>query len=90
MADFDLALDNLSGEHIALETIVVGLCLELKAAGLGRLVEGALTYADAVMETGAIKLGSDARPAHMRKALQTVEAFRKATMGNHGNPKQDV
>ena len=90
MSDVEAELDALAGENIALQAIIVGLCLGLQRAGLNHAVEHAFSYADHVLEAGAIKGGASARFGHMQKALSVAEALRIATLGDHGEPKQGI
>ena len=90
MSDIEKELDTLAGENIALQAIVVGLCLGLQRIGMQATVEGAFAYADTIFEAGAIKIGNGPRPGHMRKAIEVTEALRVATLGYHGEPKHGV
>ena len=83
-------MDSLAGESIAVQTMLVGLCIELQKAGLTHIVEGALAYTDAVLEAGTLQLGANARLGHVKTAIEVAEAMREATIGNKGGPQQGV
>ena len=88
----DQEIWRLSGEGMAIQSILVGLLAGLVDSGeQGRaLAEHAFGYAETVAQVGSLKLGSDYPREHLAAFLGVVEQLREATLGSHGEPKGGI
>ena len=75
MAD---ALVALTGETMALQLVVSGILHGLVKGGMSDAAHGALDYADAIIDVGALKFGEQGRAAHTAKMIEVVEGLRQS------------
>ena len=90
--DVENEIWRIAGEAMAAQSILTGLCIGLEATGeQGRaVVENAFSYAEAVAQVGALKLGEQGSQQHLAAFLGTIEQLREAALGRHTEPKGDV
>jgi hypothetical protein len=90
--DVEQELWRLAGEALATQTVLTGLCIGLaqnSEAGHA-LVAEAFSFADSVVETGALKLGREQPRDHLEAFAKLVDQLRHAALGASGGPEVDV
>ena len=90
--DYTTEIQSLSGETLALQTVIVALCCRLAATNpqTAALVRGAFDDAANFVEMTTLTLGKTAASQHTIKALRVVEELRAATFDDHQKPKHGV
>ena len=83
-------IDQLFGQSIAMQALLVVLCKALIDAGLKVQIEKALANADRAIEIGAIESGPSAKIHHMQASLAAIEAVRNAIFDQPVGPKNQV
>ncbi len=83
-------IDQLFGQSIAMQALLVVLCKALIDAGLKVQIEKALANVDRAIEVGAIARGPSANIHHMQASLATIEALRNAIFDQPVSPKKQV
>ena len=83
---------RLRGESIALQTVSTLIFAGLVELGepFKSIVAQAFDQADAVVESGAFKLGGQASEIHLSTFADVLEQLRNIALGSQGEPKHTV
>lgn len=90
--DVEQEIRRLAGEALATQTVLTGLCVGLsRSSEAGHaLVVDAFSFADSVVETGALKLGREQPRHHLEAFAKLVDQLRQAALGVSGGPEVDL
>jgi hypothetical protein len=90
--DTEQEIWRLAGEAIAVQNILVGVCMGLAQSGEAGdfIVKTAFSYAETVAAAGAMKLGKASNQTHLAAQMGVIEQLRKGVFGDSDSPKASV